>query len=326
MLFFFQLRGTDLGEIPLLDSATYHDWAVRLVAGDWGWNETYWMGPLYPHFLALVYLVFGVGSQAAIIIQLALSLLNVGLIYRFTRVLLPADKGGTALLGTALFAFYGAPVFYAGNLLMATLVTTLYLLTGLQAVRAANQPSVRHWFGLGLMTGLTGLARGNVLVLLAVFPILLWTTPTFGALRWKNLAALVLGGMLMLAPATVRNLVVADDFVLLTSNGGVNLLIGQQHDYQGIFAPVMETAQAEFDPSMETPSNGNWVVISRGRKSRASSPGRPGTSSATTWAPCPCTMSARPTGSGTDTNCPRSSVTTIGKRSFQHCGYCRSRS
>ena len=55
----------------------------------------------------------------------------------------------------------------------------------------------------------------------------------------------------MLAPVTLRNLIVADDFVLLTSNGGVNLLIGQQHDYEGIFAPVMEEAQAEFDPSME---------------------------------------------------------------------------
>jgi tetratricopeptide (TPR) repeat protein len=56
----------------------------------------------------------------------------------------------------------------------------------------------------------------------------------------------------MLAPVTLRNLIVADDFVLLTSNGGVNLLIGQQHDYKGIFAPVMEETQAEFDPSMET--------------------------------------------------------------------------
>ncbi|MEN8007282.1 MAG: tetratricopeptide repeat protein [Candidatus Krumholzibacteriota bacterium] len=252
MFFFFQLRGTDLGEIPLLDSETYHDWATRLVAGDWGWNETYWMGPLYPHFLALVYLVFGVGGPEALTIQLGMSLLNVWLVFRFTRKLLPDDAGGTALLGTALFAFYGAPVFYAGNLLMATLVTTLFLLTGLLAIRAAGKPTIGNWLVLGLMTGLTGLARGNVLLLLAGLPLLLWKAPLARPVRWKNLAALVLGGALMLAPATLRNLIVADDFVLLTSNGGVNLLIGQQHDYKGIFAPVMEEAQAEFDPSMET--------------------------------------------------------------------------
>ena len=252
MFFFFQLRGTDLATVPLLDSETYHDWAVRLVAGDWGWNETYWMGPLYPHFLALVYLVFGVGGNEPLIIQLGLSLLNVWLVYRFTCNLLPGDNGGTALLGTALFAFYGAPVFYAGNLLMATLVTTLFLLTGLRAIRATNMPTPGNWLILGLMTGLTGLARGNVLLLLAGLPILLWKTPAPYAVRWKNVAALMLGGALMLAPVTLRNLIIADDFVLLTSNGGVNLLIGQQHDYKGIFAPVMEEAQAEFDPSMET--------------------------------------------------------------------------
>ena len=252
MFFFFQLRGTDLAAAPLLDSETYHDWAVRLVAGDWGWNETYWMGPLYPHFLALVYLVFGVDGPAALIIQLGMSLLNVWLVYRFARNLLPGDNGGTALIGTALFAFYGAPVFYAGHLLMATLVTTLFLLTGLRAVRAANDPTLGNWLILGVMTGLTGLARGNVLLLLAGLPILLWKAPVPPAGRWKNLTALMLGGVLMLAPVTLRNLIVADDFVLLTSNGGVNLLIGQQHDYKGIFAQVMDEAQAEFDPSMET--------------------------------------------------------------------------
>jgi tetratricopeptide (TPR) repeat protein len=92
-----------------------------------------------------------------------------------------------------------------------------------------------------------------VLLLLAVLPVLLWKAAPApsSANRWKNLAALVLGGLLMLTPVTLRNLIVADDFVILTSNGGVNLLIGQQHDYEGIFAPVMEEAQAEFDPSME---------------------------------------------------------------------------
>ena len=259
MFFYFQLRGTDLVAAPLLDSETYHDWAVRLVAGDWGWNETYWMGPLYPHFLALIYLGFGVGGHTALLVQLGMSLLNVWLVFRFARDLLSDlhdlhdDDGLVALLAAALYAFYGAPVFYAGNLLMASLVTTLYLVTGLRTIRAVREPSFKNWLILGLVTGLTGLARGNVLFLLVVLPVLLWKTASTGPVsRRNNVVALILGGVLMLAPATLRNLIVADDFVLLTSNGGVNLLIGQQYGYKGIFAPVMEETQAEFDPSMET--------------------------------------------------------------------------
>ena len=263
MFFFFQLRGTDLAAVPVLDSEAYHEWALRLVAGDWGWNETYWMGPLYPHFLALVYLGFGASGHAILLIQLGMSLLNVWLVFRFARTLIPADDGWIALTATALYAFYGAAVFYAGILLMATLVTTLYLVTGWQAIRAVREPTWKNWLILGLACGLTALARGNVLLLLATLPVLLWKAVPWKAVprkaspaaspekRGKNIAALLLGGMLMLAPVTLRNLIVADDFVVLTSNGGVNLLIGQQYDYEGIFAPVMEEAQAEFDPSME---------------------------------------------------------------------------
>ena len=248
MFFFFQIRGTDLAAVPMLDSEAYHEWALRLVAGDWGWNETYWMGPLYPHFLALVYLGFGVEGHAILLIQLGMSLLNVGLVYRLARILIPADGGWIALAAAALYAFYGGAVFYAGTLLMATLVTTLYLVTGLLAVRAVRHPSGKNWLLVGGAVGLTALARGNVLILLAALPFLSWKTSPG---RWQHIAALLLGGLLMLAPVTLRNLIVADDFVLLTSNGGVNLLIGQQHDFEGIFAPVMEEAQAEFDPSLE---------------------------------------------------------------------------
>ncbi len=255
--FYLELKDTDLAAVPLLDSQTYHEWAARLVAGDWGWHETYWMGPLYPHLLAVVYVIFGIGSQAALVLQLGLSLLNIVLLHRFVRAALGDHQGSriTALLSATLFALYGAPVFYAGNLLMATLVTTLFLVVARQTVRAATEPTWRKWFVLGLVTGIAGLARGNVLVLLPVLPVLLIKGAVSASLsragRLKLIAALFLGGSLVLAPVTLRNLLVADDFVILTSNGGVNLLIGQQAAYKGLFAPVMDEAQAEFDPSGE---------------------------------------------------------------------------
>ncbi len=251
VLFFLELKDTDLARIPLLDSQTYHEWAARLVGGDWGWNETYWMGPLYPHLLAVVYALFGVGSQVALVLQLAMSLLNVWLCHRLALRMTGSAEG--ALLAAGIFSLYGAPVFYAGTLLMATLVTTLYLLVGLQSVNAVQQPTTGNWLKLGLLVGLTGLARGNVLLLLAFLPVLLWKATHLPAKdRHRRTAVLVAAGLLVLLPVTVRNLLVADDFVLLTSNGGVNLLIGQQADYKGIFAPVMDEPQAEFDPSMET--------------------------------------------------------------------------
>jgi tetratricopeptide (TPR) repeat protein len=262
LFFYLQVRDTDLAAVPLLDSETYRDWALDLIAGDWGWNETYWMGPLYPHFLALVYLAFGTQGQAALIIQLGLSLLNVWLVYQLVMRLgtldaaakgTPALGGGAALLAAALFAFYGAPVFYAGNLLMATMATTLFLVAALRTVDALERPTWRNWALLGAAVGLAGLTRGNMLIMLATLPLLAWKfIPGTGGVRLRAAGVMVAAGLLVLAPATLRNIIVADDFVLLTSNGGVNLLIGQQHQYQGIFAPVMDEAQAEYDPSLES--------------------------------------------------------------------------
>ena len=253
-LFFRQLAATDLVTIPLLDCLAYHEWAVQLVSGNPGWGEAYWMGPLYPHFLALVYAIFGIGTMAISGLQLGLSLLNIWLVYflthRFTCENPSPRSVWAAPVAAGLYALYAPPVFYAGMILMATLVTTLFLLIAHFALRAQKTNSVAAWIILGLIIGFTGLARGNVFLLLLFFPFLVFRINT-GSDRWKKSAAMILAGLLMLAPTTVRNLLVADDFVFLTSNGGINLLIGQQVANQGIFAPMMGEGQVDYDASME---------------------------------------------------------------------------
>ncbi len=295
--YWLEVRGTRLWTVPYLDAHDYHAWARALVAGDWGVGEPYWMGPLYPHLLAVSYLLFGVGSEALLVGQLLLSVLNVWLVWRLGRRWL-APPG--ALLAAALFAAYGPPVFYAGLRLMATVVTTLMLLIAWQADRArvdaaawraraagrrghgadprapGASPRLRPWLMLGLLVGLTATARGNVLALLPLLPLLLIARPgersgpgrpgrtreRAGHLRAalpaalrpavRPTLALWLGAALAIAPVTVRNLLVGGDLVLLTSNAGVNLLIGQQAQYGGKFGPLSEVPQFEFDPTGET--------------------------------------------------------------------------
>ena len=260
LVFFLEFRDTDLSVVPLLDSETYHHWAVRLAAGDPGWHETYWMGPLYPHWLALVYLVFGVSMHAAEALQLVLTLLNVWLVHRVAlRLLTAAGRGeaapAVALLAATLYAFYGPPVFYAGFLLMAVLTTTMFLLVAWQAVRAVERPTPWQWLLLGLVTGLAGLARGNILLMLFTLPLLLLVPADLRvATRGRRLRPVLLfaaGLLAMVVPVTVRNVIVAQDLVLLTTNAGVNLLIGQQASGGGIFKPVIGAPQVEHDPSME---------------------------------------------------------------------------
>ncbi|MBE0565960.1 MAG: glycosyltransferase family 39 protein, partial [Krumholzibacteria bacterium] len=264
LVFLLEVARTDLVAVHLLDAETYHTWALRLVAGDFGWEETYWMGPLYPHLVAVVYRLLGPDGVAVQAVQLAATVLNVWLLHRLATALL--RSGGevgaappVALLAAALYAFYGAPVFYAGFLLMATLVTTQLLLVAWQAVRAQDRPTVRRWLVLGLLVGLTGLARGNVLLLVATLPLLLVGRAD---LSWRRrallTAVLAAGALAMVAPATLRNVLVARDFALLTSNGGVNLYIGQLPHGEGAFTPALERPDAENDPSLELTLEGEF--------------------------------------------------------------------
>ncbi len=254
IFFYQQLAATDLVTVPMLDSRDYHDWAVKLVSGNPGWGETYWMGPLYPHLLALVYWVFGIGNMAISILQLMLSVLNIWLVYVLAQEFLDDPKAHwTPPLAAGIFALYGAPVFYAGLILMATLVTTLYLLVARQTLRAWRTNTLSSWLVLGLLIGFTGLARGNILLLLATLPLLVFKRNKSAGTRLKKTMAFILAGLVVLVPVTVRNYVVADDFVILTSNGGINLLIGQQIAHHGMFGPIMEKSQAQYDASMKIP-------------------------------------------------------------------------
>ncbi|HOX26843.1 MAG TPA: tetratricopeptide repeat protein [Candidatus Krumholzibacteria bacterium] len=247
--YWLSIRHSLLFTVPYLDGYDYDVWARALAGGDWGRGQPYWMGPLYPHLLALSYAVFGAGSPALVLGQWLLTLLNVVLVYRLGRRWL-GETG--ALVGAALYAGYGPTVFYAGFRLMETVVTTLTLLVAQQAWRATGRPTGRAWLGLGLLVGATATARGNALMLLPLLPCLLpWRA---GAWRrsWRLAGALGLGAALAILPVTLRNLLVGGDLVLLTSNAGVNLLIGQQAQYGGRFGPVTRVPQFEFDPTGET--------------------------------------------------------------------------
>ena len=248
--FWLAIRDTHLATVPYLDAHDYDQWARALLAGDWGRGEPYWMGPLYPHLLAGVYAVFGAGNTAPLALQLGLSLLNILLVWKLAR---RWTGPGAALLAAALYAGYGPPVFYAGLRLMVTVVTTLTLLIALQATRALAAPSWRRWLGLGLLVGVAATARGNSLMFLPAFTLTLpWRAAAGRRTALTAAAALWLGAGLAILPVTLRNITVGGDLVLLTSNGGVNLLIGQQSQYGGIFGPLSRQPQFEFDPTGET--------------------------------------------------------------------------
>ncbi len=248
LVYLGQLNDTPFFDHPVGDSRIYHERALDIAAGDLVGKEAYFhSSPFYPYFMALVYKVFGVNFTFLRIIQFLIGSANCVVIYLLTRKISPRRRGPALAAGLAA-AWYGTLVFFDGDLLMITLVlfftsVSVLLTASLIAPEGPPGTSSRPWgkpaaaVVAGLLLGFAGLGKPNVL-LFAPFGVL-WILTGFTR-RWvwarrREVVLYTLGCVLAVSPITLRNYLVSKDFVLVSSNAGVNFFIGNNALADGIF-------------------------------------------------------------------------------------------
>lgn len=222
---------------PVMDSQYYDETAREIAAGRLMRHEAFFMGPLYPYFLALVYLVFGHDFMAVRILQVVGGSATVVLTFLLgRRVFRPA----TAFLGSLLLALYGTITFYEGLLLMTWLGTLLNLLVLVLLFRAGRSGERLFWYAAaGFFLGMSALARANVLVFVPVAVAwIIWIVK--GKRRFAQAAVFTGLTAVTLLPATIHNYAASRDVVLVTSNAGLNFYIGNNGFSNGIFRPLPE--------------------------------------------------------------------------------------
>jgi len=238
LAYFAGMRDFPLFNSPTGDTAEYAREAAEIAAGKILGADVYFhSSPAYPYFLAAVKLVTRGGFadfRDAALLQLLVSALTAFLIFLLGRRLLGTWGGVAAGL---LYALSPAAVFYDGELLMDFLLPPVMVGAALLAT-TTKRWSVRRAAGLGALVALGALARPNYLLLLAPAAGAVWflSAPAPRRERLKWLGALVVAAAVVVLPVTVRNYVVGRDVVLLSSNGGVNLFIGNNPQANGTFA------------------------------------------------------------------------------------------
>jgi Tfp pilus assembly protein PilF len=237
LAYFAGIRDFPLFNAPTGDTVEYAREAAEIAAGKILGADVYFhSSPAYPYFLALVKLVargdFADLSVVALL-QLLVSALTAFLIFLLGRRLIGVWGGVAAGL---MYALSPAAVFYDGELLMDFLLPPV--MAGAALLATTGRWSVRRAAGLGALVALGALARPNYLLLLLPAALAIWflsgRAPRRERVKW--LGALVVAAALVVLPVTVRNYVVGHDFVLLSSNGGVNLFIGNNPQANGTFA------------------------------------------------------------------------------------------
>lgn len=231
-----------------LDSRFYDLWAREIAAGDWIGTRVFFMGPLYPYFLAIVYKIAGPGLLTVKIVQGVLGGLSAGLTFLLAREIFGKVAG---LIAGFLAAVYVPFIFYDSSLLFPVLATLLNTAMLYFLYRGVLRGGEGDYLLAGLLAGLS--AAGNASVLAFGPPafafILLYGKAPFRR-KSRKAAVFVVGVALIVAPIMLRNAVLGKDFVPLTSNAGLNLFIGNNEKSTGAYVKPLELDVYE-DPEGE---------------------------------------------------------------------------
>lgn len=171
-------------------------------------------------------------EEAARIFLALLSSLAVPLAFFLGKRLGGPNAG---LIATVPTAIYPALLEYSGMLMTEPVGTALLAATLLAFLRACETKRLRAWGGAGLLLGALAMLRPEYVVLIAMLSaIALLRLRCEGGLTRRGLAPvalMVICACLVVLPWTIRNLVVFDRFVPLSTGGGQVL-------FQGSYIPA----------------------------------------------------------------------------------------
>ncbi len=224
---------------PVMDGLYHLDWARAMLAGETFQEGAFFRAPLYPWFMAAVLKVTGGSLFALRVVQALLGTCSVALTLLIARHSFGRAAGWIA---GVVSATYWVLVYFDGELLIPTLYVPLLLAGLYTAMRLSERRfSLRASLVCGLFFGLAAIARPNVLLFMPPLAIWLWWQAGRAKPAWLATAMLTLGTLIPILPITLHNYSVSGEGVLIASQAGVNLWIGNNPDSDGMSAIVPGT-------------------------------------------------------------------------------------
>ena len=215
------------------DERFYHEQALSIAAGNWMGHKVYFMGPLYSHFLALMYLISGGSRTFAGLIQSMLGAGTCVLAYLIGGEVFSKRVGTMAAI---LTCFYGVLIFYDGLLLMETLVLFLNMLCLFALIRWVNTRGLGYLVVAGVCLGASALGRASVLLFgLGTLIVISLTYPLPAKRRLAAGLVFAAAVAIVITPVTIRNYRLERDLVPISANAGLNFYIGNGPGANGTF-------------------------------------------------------------------------------------------
>ena len=240
VVYVLQSRANPFFAEPTMDAGYHLEWARAFARGEDFQPGPFFRAPLYPWFLGVLLRVCGEDLLAVRFVQALVGTASIALLY---LVAARAFDRRTALVAALLGAGYWMLVYFDGELLLPVLEVPTSLLSILAALRWRERPGAWRALQVGLAFGLAASVRPNVLLFAPLIGLWMLLERRPAGLR-AVVATLGLGlaGLaLPIAPITLYNGLVGHDWTLISTQGGVNLWIGNNPQSDGASAIVPGT-------------------------------------------------------------------------------------
>ena len=248
LIYLVQYRSNPMFYYPMVDEQWHLNWALDIIGGDFWGKEAYFRGPLYPYLLSFFLLITGKSIFMARLLQAVIASFSAVMVYLLGRKLFSEKVG---IISGFAYAAYGTIIFYEAMFLIPVLFIFLNLLAVYLLLKYEGDYNPKRWLLAGLIVGLSAVARPNILLLVPFFLIwIYWGFRQIKSLGKRLIIPLIyLAGILIpVFCVTARNLSVTGEPVLISSQGGVNLYIGNNPDTEGLTMLMPEVKLNESLP------------------------------------------------------------------------------
>lgn len=239
VLFLIQFRLSPFfdPQVVGLDASVFDGAAIRLASGDWLGASAFEMMPGFAYVLGVLYAIIGRHLLAAYILQTILGALVVPFVYLIAERLAGRRAALIAGIGAVISQ---SLIFHIGIITGDTLAVLLAALLIYVLVCAVEGERTWPFILAGAIAGAGILCRGTFAVFIFLF--LPWYVVAYRRFGFgRNIVRgilIVVAALVVVAPVTIRNYVVSDDFVPVTAHGGLNVYLGYNPHARGGFRPV----------------------------------------------------------------------------------------
>lgn len=189
--------------------------------------------PLYGLMLAGIYSTVGHAIAAVRVFQALLDTATCALLYVLGRRL---GNPAIGLIAAGMGAAYPLFIFFSAIVMAETLLVFLTTASLALLLKFWDRPTHLRATAFGATIGLSALCKPVLLPFLPLILMWWWKSCDWATIRKVQRTALAIGAMsLVILPWTLRNHAVSGQPVLISSNAGINFLIGTMPESKGSY-------------------------------------------------------------------------------------------